>query len=250
VTAPGGIEDGSTPGARDQGQAGGQDPRRLARALLIGLKAEIAHGIDVVPVPREPETRPETSLSALEQEVAACTRCGLCRFRHQTVFGEGPPSPRLMFIGEGPGAEEDREGRPFVGPAGKLLDRIIAAAQLRREDVYITNIVKCRPPRNRAPNPDEAGACGPYLREQIRLLDPEVICALGAPAARAILDSDLGINRLRGKRYPYPVNPGIVVIPTFHPAYLLRRPEDKGKTWSDIQMVMRELGIKLPKHKS
>jgi len=227
------------------------NPERLARALLIGLEAEIAHGIDVAPVPREPSGEPsdgvEAALAALRQAVASCTRCGLCRSRRQTVFGEGPPAPRLMFIGEGPGGEEDREGRPFVGPAGKLLDRIIAAARLRREDVYITNIVKCRPPDNRAPNPEESHACEPYLREQIRLLGPKVICALGAPAARMILGSNLGINRLRGKRYPYPVDPGIVVIPTFHPAYLLRSPEQKGKTWSDIQMVMRELGIELPK---
>jgi DNA polymerase len=136
-----------------------------------------------------------------------------------------------------------------VGPAGQLLDRIIAAARLRRQDVYITNIVKCRPPGNRAPNPDESRTCEAYLREQIRLLRPEVICALGAPAARVILNSDLGITRLRGKRYPYPQDARIVVIPTFHPAYLLRSPEQKGKTWSDIQMVMRELGIEPPKRR-
>jgi DNA polymerase len=152
-----------------------------------------------------------------------------------------------MFVGEGPGGEEDRTGRPFVGPAGALLDRIIAAATLRREDVYIANVVKCRPPGNRAPNPDEAAACMPYLQEQIRLLGPEVICTLGAPATRAILERKEGINRLRGQCYPFPRNPDITVVPTYHPAYLLRCPADKGKTWADIQLVMRQLGIEVPK---
>jgi uracil-DNA glycosylase len=248
----------------------------LARALLQSLESLAAQGIDVVPVSPETasgvedkapdvaelatlahlESTPRTSesfstsstratLETLAREVASCTRCPLHRTRQHPVFGEGPSRPRLLFVGEGPGADEDRSGRPFVGPAGKLLDRIIQAATLRREDVYIANIVKCRPPDNRVPDPSETATCLPFLKEQIRLLDPKVICTLGAPATRAVLQTDSGINQLRGKRYHYPENPRIVVIPTFHPAYLLRHPEEKRKTWIDIQMVMHDLGLKL-----
>lgn len=238
-----------------------RSPAQLARSLRLALEAEAALGIDGVPLPAtarcpadlsQPTPDPAAEgavaaeLAAMAAEVATCARCGLARGRQQVVFGEGPPRPRLMFVGEGPGSEEDRSGRPFVGPAGHLLDRIIAAATLRREDVYIANVVKCRPPGNRAPNPDEAAACMPYLHEQIRLLGPEVICTLGAPATRAILERSEGINRLRGRCYPYPRDPEVSVIPTFHPAYLLRCPADKAKTWADIQLVMRQLGIDVP----
>lgn len=185
-------------------------------------------------------------LSSLAATVADCRRCVLAKTRRNTVFGEGATSPRLMFVGEGPGADEDRSGRPFVGKAGRLLDKMIEAMTLRREDVYIANIVKCRPPENRAPNPDESQACVGYLYEQIRLLCPEVICPLGSPAARLILESESGITRLRGRTFTFKRDPRIKVIATFHPAYLLRRPEEKAKAWADLQNVMRELGLTRP----
>jgi uracil-DNA glycosylase family 4 len=238
------------PAPGDRGGSPAADRGRVLEALRLALEAEAAFGIDGVPVPAPEPPGPEDPravLNTLEAEVAACTRCGLCRARTRTVFGEGPLAPRLMFIGEGPGAEEDRAGRPFVGPAGRLLDRSLAAAQLRRDEVYIANVVKCRPPGNRTPNPEEVQACLPYLREQIRLLHPEVICTLGAPATRTVLETEEGISRVRGRRSRYPADPGIVVIPTYHPAYLLRAPEKKRETWHDIQLVMRELGIEQPK---
>ncbi|MBN2490615.1 MAG: uracil-DNA glycosylase [Planctomycetes bacterium] len=243
--SPAPPEPSAATGGRDPAPA---DPERLLRALELALQAEAAAGIDAVPVPagrRQPRAGATqdagAALAALQAAVAACTRCGLCRSRTHTVFGEGSAAPRLLFIGEGPGGEEDRTGRPFVGPAGRLLDRIIAAARLRREEVYIANIVKCRPPGNRTPTPDEVEACLPYLREQIRLLRPAVICTLGAPATRSILATAQGITRLRGQAFAFPEDPSIVVIPTYHPAYLLRAPERKRETWQDIQRVMREL---------
>jgi DNA polymerase len=149
-----------------------------------------------------------------------------------------------MFVGEGPGEEEDREGRPFVGPAGKLLTRMIAAMGLAREDVYIANVVKCRPPGNRTPAPEEIAACREYLRRQIALVKPQVVIPLGNPATRWFLGAVVGITRVRGQ----PVDQGdFVVVPTFHPSYLLRSPEEKGKAWADLQVAMGLLGLPLPR---
>jgi DNA polymerase len=156
------------------------------------------------------------------------------------VFGAGDPCARLMFIGEAPGEEEDQKGEPFVGAAGQLLDRMIRAMGLEREEVYIANIVKCRPPGNRNPEPREIVSCLPYLRRQIEVVLPEVICALGRVAARTILDTQLSIGRLRGRFAEYL---GIPVLPTFHPAYLLRTPEDKRLCWQDLKMVCQRLGL-------
>lgn len=231
------------------------DLDRHLQALLLHLNNALAQGLDVLPLPGGKHGKAAESaavedrtehLQNLAETVSQCTRCGLCRSRTQTVFGEGSPTPRLMFVGEGPGVEEDRSGRPFVGPAGQLLDRIIHAAQLRREDVYIANIIKCHPPGNRTPNPEEVHACLPYLHQQIRLLRPEIICPLGSPAAATLLESTQGITRLRGHQYTLPFDPEILVIPTFHPAYLLRYEREKGKTWSDVQRIMKHLGIALP----
>ncbi len=228
---------------------------RLLQALHLHLKSALAHGLDVLPLPGDNRGKAPgraavedraAGLQDLAEIVARCTRCGLCRSRTRAVFGEGSPAPRLMFVGEGPGMEEDRSGRPFVGPAGQLLDRIILAAQLRREDVYIANIIKCRPPGNRTPNPDEVHACLPYLHQQIQLLRPEIICTLGSPATATLLESNRGITRLRGHQYVLPFDPEILVIPTFHPAYLLRNEREKGRTWSDVQRIMKLLGIALP----
>lgn len=171
--------------------------------------------------------------------------CHLCRLhtqRTQVVFGEGNPQAELMFIGEGPGQEEDLHGRPFVGPAGQLLDKMIIAMQFTREEVYIANVVKCRPPGNRAPEPDEANQCLPYLEKQIQLINPKVIVLLGAVAMRYVMKKE-GISRERGSWQEYH---GIKVMPTYHPAYLLRNPSAKKDVWSDLQQVMQVFG-KTPK---
>jgi DNA polymerase len=148
-----------------------------------------------------------------------------------------------MFIGEGPGRDEDLQGEPFVGAAGQLLNKILGAMGLRREDVYIANAVKCRPPSNRNPEPDELGACRPYLEEQVRMVAPELIVLLGRVATQAVLDTDAPLGRMRGRFHEWN---GITVACTYHPAYLLRTPEDKGKTWTDMQAVMERLGLEAP----
>lgn len=186
------------------------------------------------------------ALDALEADVAACTRCKLHATRTCTVPGEGHANPDLLFIGEGPGEEEDRSGRPFVGRAGELLTKIIGAMGFSRETVHIANIVKCRPPGNRVPEPDEIAACQPYLTRQIELLKPKLICTLGLPATRTILGITQGIKAARGREFVWN---GIPVIPTFHPAYLLRNPDDKPLVWQDAQTIVRRLiglGATLP----
>jgi DNA polymerase len=178
-------------------------------------------------------------LAQLAEEVKACTRCSLHRDRTQTVFARGSGASGVLFLGEGPGEEEDRQGEPFVGPAGQLLDRMIAAMKLPRADVYVCNIVKCRPPRNRKPDPDEMNHCRPYLEEQLSLLQPRVIVALGATAVQGLLGTTEGITRLRGQWKLYR---GLVpVMPTFHPAYLLRQPQAKREVWDDLREVLRHL---------
>ncbi|MDP7395799.1 MAG: uracil-DNA glycosylase [Lentisphaeria bacterium] len=187
----------------------------------------------------EPIDLGNTDLVELETMVSACTRCELCKERNRTAFADGSADADLMFIGEGPGADEDREGIPFVGAAGQLLTKIIGAMKIRREDVYIANIVKCRPPRNRNPEPDEAAACLPYLERQIELVAPKVIITLGAVPLRFLLDQK-GIRRQRGNWLDYK---GIPVMPTFHPSYLLRVPDAKRDVWNDMQQIMVRLGI-------
>ncbi|HEX5010837.1 MAG TPA: uracil-DNA glycosylase [Planctomycetota bacterium] len=188
------------------------------------------------PVSSTPVSDPATELAAIAREVAECRRCKLCEARNTSVPGEGSPSARIVFVGEGPGADEDRTGRPFVGRAGQLLDDIIVKGmKLRREDVYICNVVKCRPPGNRVPEAEEAAACADFLDRQIAAIRPAVICALGATAVRRLLDDERPLSALRGHVYAYR---GIPVIVTYHPAYLLRNPAAKVHTWQDIQKVM------------
>ncbi len=194
---------------------------------------------------REPLSKLESSatmsqgLDCVRQEIGNCTRCKLHRGRKNIVFGEGDPSAVLVFIGEGPGHEEDEQGRPFVGAAGQLLtDIIVKGMKLKREDVYICNIVKCRPPNNRNPEPDEIEACEPFLIKQLQTIKPKIIVALGSIAAKTLLKSSEGITALRGKWQTYQ---GIPLMPTFHPAYLLRNPNDKALVWKDIQLVMAEI---------
>ncbi len=187
-----------------------------------------------------------------ETQVKGCRKCRLHEGRTQTVFGQGNAAARLVFVGEGPGFEEDKQGLAFVGPAGQLLTKMIAAMGLSREEVYICNVVKCRPPENRTPQADEILACNPYLQEQLSLIQPEVIVALGAPAAKTLLNTADSIGKLRGRFHEYSFSgqpgdgPTIPVMPTYHPAYLLRSPEEKGKVWADLQLVMTRLGISAP----
>jgi uracil-DNA glycosylase len=177
-------------------------------------------------------------LAALGAQAAGCTRCRLSEGRRKVVFGCGDPAADLMFIGEGPGAEEDRQGLPFVGPAGELLTRIIRAMELTREQVYIANVVKCRPPGNRDPLPDEVAACRPYLEGQIDLVRPRVIVALGRVAAQLLLGNDLPLGRMRGQWFTVR---GVDLMVTYHPAALLRNAALKRPTWEDLQMVLARL---------
>jgi uracil-DNA glycosylase len=186
------------------------------------------------------------ALAAIAQKVAACTRCAeLARTRTQTVFGVGNPHARLVFLGEAPGEDEDRRGEPFVGRAGQLLtDIIVKGMKLRREDVYIMNILRCRPPGNRTPLPLEAAACREYLDAQLDIIRPEFICCLGACAAQNLLQTEATIGRLRGSIREYR---GIKVLCTYHPAYLLRNPAAKRQVWDDIQILMAEMGLDVKK---
>jgi uracil-DNA glycosylase family 4 len=179
--------------------------------------------------------------------VRSCTRCALHAGRTQTVFARGTGSSRLCFVGEGPGVDEDAQGYPFVGKAGQLLDRMIAAMGLSRDEVYVGNIVKCRPPNNRKPEVDEMAACMPYLAEQLELIDPEVIVALGATAVQGLLGTSEGITRMRGRWKLYKGK--IPVMPTFHPAYLLRTPAAKREVWEDLQTVLRHMGRPVPQRR-
>ena len=235
---------------------GGQsldDLREQARQQLLFYREMGVEGLDLTGPAAAAPTRPPgppfhqtagedsgTEPAAALEELRAgtigeCTRCKLCNGRNKIVFGDGDPRARLMFIGEGPGSDEDRQGLPFVGRAGQLLNQIIKAMGYRREDVYIANIVKCRPPDNRAPQPDETAACTPFLFRQIKIIRPEVIVTLGSPSSQALLESSAGITKLRGTFREFR---GIPVMPTFHPAYLLRNPAAKKEVWEDMQKVM------------
>ena len=199
---------------------------------------------ELAPLPEvrlEPEARGE-ALRVLQEEIGDCTRCPLAYGgRHSIVFGDGSPKARLMFVGEGPGADEDASGLPFVGKAGQLLNNMIAAMGLRREDVYIANIVKCRPQNNRTPEPVEAGTCSQFLVRQMDIVQPEVVVALGGTAATYLLGVKQTLSSLRGQWFSAR---GAKVMVTYHPAYLLRDPKQKGEAWKDLQKVMAEMGLK------
>jgi DNA polymerase len=202
------------------------------------------------PISAPPETatavRPADPAAALQQireELGDCTRCGLHKGRNKLVFGDGSATARLMFVGEGPGADEDAQGIPFVGKAGQLLNNMITAMGLKREDVYIANVVKCRPPGNRTPEPEEANTCTPFLFQQIDAVRPQVLVALGATAATYLLGQRQPLAGLRGRVHAYR---GMQLIVTYHPAFLLRDPRQKKEAWADLQIAMRELGLKTP----
>ena len=201
---------------------------------------------ELMPIPQDliPASEKPAALQALRNLIGDCTRCPLAYAgRRNIVFGDGNPSARLMFVGEGPGADEDTSGIPFVGKAGQLLNNMIAAMGLHRSDVYIANIVKCRPPANRTPEPVEANTCSPFLLEQIDVIRPEVIVALGGTAATYLLGVKQSLASLRGTWHTCR---GAKVAVTYHPAYLLRDPSQKGEAWKDLQRVMAELGLKPP----
>lgn len=184
------------------------------------------------------------ALRLIREEIGDCTRCRLHKQgRKQIVFGVGSPNAELMFIGEAPGADEDEQGEPFVGRAGQLLNNMIKAMGLRREDVYIANIIKCRPPGNRTPERDECETCSPFLMQQIKVISPKAIVALGAVAAKTLLAVNAPMSELRGHWYDFR---GTKLAVTYHPAFLLRDPRQKKETWKDLQMVMKELGLKVP----
>jgi DNA polymerase len=203
--------------------------------------------------PAESAARAERLQQMDQQQVRDCTRCQLAQTRTRTVFGQGSPVARVVFVGEAPGFEEDRQGLAFVGRAGELLTAMIERGMgLRREDVYICNVLKCRPPNNRTPAADEVAACSPYLMEQLGIIVPEVIVALGSPAVQTLLGTRQGIGKLRGRFHDFHLGGGplqgpvIPLMPTFHPAYLLRSPDQKPKAWEDLKLVMARLGLPLP----
>ncbi|MBI5740883.1 MAG: uracil-DNA glycosylase [Nitrospirae bacterium] len=196
---------------------------------------------DAGPLPLDPCPLPlnrSSALQALRNEIGDCTRCKLCSGRKNIVFGEGAPEARLMFVGEGPGRDEDIQARPFVGEAGQLLTRMLKKLGLRREEVYIANIVKCRPPNNREPGEEEIATCMPFVERQIEIISPAVIVGLGRISTQSLLRSGTPISKSRGKFCEYK---NVPFMPTFHPAYLLRNPKDKWLTWDDMQKVLEKL---------
>lgn len=208
-------------------------PRRAPENSDIGTDSGVAPEVSIVPAPvREAD---DAAWSALEAEVSACTKCPLHQTRTQTVFGVGNRHAKWMFIGEAPGAEEDRQGEPFVGKAGQLLNAILFAMGLKREEVFICNVLKCRPPGNRDPQPEEVAQCEPYLIRQIELIQPKLIVALGRHAAHSLLKTEVPLGKLRGQQLSYHGTPLFV---TYHPAYLLRNPADKRKVWDDMRRAM------------
>ncbi len=194
-------------------------------------------GVEFVPQSSKKIPHPQVSLTEVRGELGECKRCKLHLTRRHIVFGEGSEKAQLVFIGEAPGEDEDRQGRPFVGKAGQLLTRIINAIGLSREDVYITNIIKCRPPHNRNPQQDEIATCEPFLNKQLEVIRPKIICALGTYAAQTLLKTNEKISQMRGRFYVYR---GIKVMPTYHPAFLLRNPHKKKEAWDDMKKIHGE----------
>jgi len=230
--------------------------RKVSARMVAAYLREI--GIDYIPLPprnadthaqvpvsvAKPEPRDSTkseTLDDIRKELLECRGCPLCSGRRTVVFGVGNPNARLMFVGEGPGQEEDRQGEPFVGAAGQRLNQWIVRIGLARKDVYIANIVKCRPPGNRAPLPEEAAACLPYLRRQIRAIRPEMICALGSVAMQYLLDTSEKITRVRGKWRQFE---GVPLLPTFHPAYILRNQTREAEVFADFDQLADRLGLR------
>jgi len=215
------------------------DIRHLETLQPINSHLETRHAASLLPVMNKP-----AALTEILDNIGDCTRCRLHKGRTKLVFGVGNENANIMFVGEGPGADEDKQGEPFVGRAGQLLNNMITAMGIRREDVYIANVVKCRPPDNRTPEKDECDTCSPFLMRQIEVIQPKMIVTLGAVAAKNLLGVNDSMANLRGKIYDFR---GTKLVATYHPAYLLRHPRQKAAACKDLQMVMRELGMAVPK---
>ncbi|MBN2374307.1 uracil-DNA glycosylase [bacterium] len=206
--------------------------QKIITDLKAHLKAQHDAGLEWMRIPKE--NLNSLIMTGFSASIQNCNRCRLARSRNNIVFGEGNTNAKLMFIGESPGMEEDHSGRPFVGKSGMLLTRIIQAINLSREEVFITSVIKCRPPENRPPEPDEIAACEPFLIQQIEVIRPAIICTLGSVAAHTLLKTEKPITKLRGAFHEFS---GIKVMPTFHPAYLLRNPKEKKLVWDDMQKI-------------
>jgi uracil-DNA glycosylase len=207
----------------------------LVKEIMVKPAAPLFEAVDKVQ---------DDSLLKIRTDLGECTRCKLHKTRNKIVFGDGSAKAQLVFVGEGPGADEDMQGLPFVGRAGKLLTQMIEAMGLQRKDVYICNVVKCRPPQNRAPEPDEVAPCSPFLLRQIDAINPKVVVCLGAVAAKTLLNTTKGISQFRGEWLDWR---GYSLMATYHPAYLLRNPPAKSEVWKDLQKVMAKLGLELPR---
>jgi uracil-DNA glycosylase family 4 len=227
--------------------------KTVRKPELHKLTPVAAQRIDLLPIPLGPslfesaERIADDSLLKTRADLGDCTRCKLHKGRNKIVFGDGNPKAELVFVGEGPGHDEDVQGLPFVGRAGKLLTQMIEAMGLHRKDVYICNVVKCRPPENRAPEKDEVATCSPFLMRQIDVIAPKVIVCLGSVAAQTLLETNRGISQFRGQWLEFR---GRKLLATYHPAYLLRNPSAKSEVWKDLQKVMAVLGLEVKKGKS
>lgn len=210
-----------------------------SNSLSVGINLKKSKR--TIPQVQSDNTNKEEMLNIVRREMGDCQLCPLGKTRKNLVFGVGNPEARIVFVGEAPGADEDEQGLPFVGRAGQLLtDIIVKGMKIQRKDVYICNILKCRPPGNRNPQPDEIVKCEPFLKKQLHIISPEIICALGTFAAKTLLKTDVPISLLRGRFHLYE---GIKLMPTYHPAYLLRNPAAKKQVWEDVQMIMKEIGL-------
>jgi uracil-DNA glycosylase len=233
--------------AAEESPAGSRDEHSAVQSNFFGEETAIKPRKGFVAPPQVAAVVPApdraAALVAIREDIGDCTRCALHKGRHTIVFADGSPTARLMFVGEGPGADEDAQGLPFVGRAGQLLNNMIAAMGLKREECYIANVVKCRPPGNRTPEPDEANTCSPFLFKQIDVVRPQVLVALGATAATYLLGARQPLAGLRGRVHAFR---GMSLIVTYHPAFLLRDPRQKKEAWADLQIAMKELGLKSP----
>jgi DNA polymerase len=240
-----------------QTESGDEMSPRKATVVAVPVAVEENIFDTIALKPEQSVSDPVKALKIIREDLGDCTRCVLHKQgRKQIVFGVGNPAAELMFVGEGPGADEDAQGEPFVGRAGQLLNNMIKAMGIEREQVYIANIVKCRPPGNRTPEREECATCSPFLMRQIAVVKPKVVVALGAVAAKTLLAMSTSMMQLRGRFYDFrpagirsndPNWDGCKLAVTYHPAFLLRDPRQKGEAWKDLQMVMRELGMKAPK---
>jgi len=228
-------------------------PKREPKSTQPAAASAALHKLEPLPVPSGPalfeaaNKIENDTLPLIRQNLGECTRCKLHKTRKNIVFGDGNPKAQLVFVGEGPGADEDAQGLPFVGRAGKLLTQMIEAMGLQRKDVYICNVVKCRPPENRQPEKDEVTECSPFLLRQIDTIAPKVIVCLGSTAAQTVLQTNRGISHFRGEWLEFR---GRKLMATYHPAYLLRNPAAKGEVWKDLQKVMAELGLAVKRKNS